>query len=234
MLLAQKKDDFISAVSHELRTPLTSIRMYTEMLDKDWIKSEDKRTEYYKNMLGESERLSRLIENVLDFSRIQKKRKKYTFTAGDLNKCVYEVVKMMRPYAHQNGFTIQSDFKEVLLTTFDRDAIKQITVNLLDNAIKYARSAEDKTITVRTYTEGRYILIEVEDHGSGIPHHQRKKVFEQFYRCEAEATRQTAGTGLGLALVKKFAQAHNGFVEVISSKPKGSIFRIAIASKINV
>jgi signal transduction histidine kinase len=233
MVLAQKKDDFISAVSHELRTPLTSIRMYTEMLDKDWIKSEDKRTEYYKNMLDESERLSRLIENVLDFSRIQKKRKKYTFTTGDLNKCVYEVVKMMRPYAHQNGFTIQADFKAALLTTFDRDAIKQITVNLLDNAIKYARSAEDKTIAVRTYTDGRYILIEVEDHGPGIPHLQRKKVFEQFYRCEAEATRETPGTGLGLALVKKFAQAHNGFVEIISSKPTGSIFRVAIASKIN-
>ena len=133
MLLAQKKDDFISAVSHELRTPLTSIRMYTEMLDKDWIKSEDKRTEYYKNMLDESERLSRLIENILDFSRIQRKRKKYTFTTGDLNKCVYEVVKMMRPYAHQNGFKIHTDFKEVLLATFDKDAVKQITVNLLDN-----------------------------------------------------------------------------------------------------
>ncbi|MHC4152418.1 MAG: sensor histidine kinase, partial [Planctomycetota bacterium] len=234
MVLAQKKDDFISAVSHELRTPLTSIRMYTEMLDKDWIKSEDKRTEYYKNMLDESERLSRLIENVLDFSRIQKKRKKYTFTTGDLNKCVYEVIKMMRPYAHQNGFTIQADFKEVLMTTFDKDAIKQITVNLLDNAIKYARDAEDKTVVVRTYTKGRHILIEVEDHGPGIPHLQRKKVFEQFYRCEAEATRQSAGTGLGLALVKKFAQAHNGFVEIINSKPTGSIFRVAIASKINV
>jgi signal transduction histidine kinase len=234
MVLAQKKDDFISAVSHELRTPLTSIRMYTEMLDKDWIKSEDKRTEYYKNMLDESERLSRLIENVLDFSRIQKKSKKYTFTTGDLNKCVYEVVKMMSPYAHQNGFKIKADFKEVLVTTFDKDAIKQITVNLLDNAIKYAHSAEDKTIIVRTYIEGRYILIEVEDHGSGIPHHQRKKVFEQFYRCEAEATRQTAGTGLGLALVDKFAQAHNGFVEIVSSKPKGSIFRVAIASKFEV
>jgi signal transduction histidine kinase len=121
MLLAQKKDDFISAVSHELRTPLTSIRMYTEMLDKDWIKSEDKRTEYYKNMLDESERLSRLIENVLDFSRIQRKRKKYTFTTGDLNKCVYEVVKMMSPYAHQNGFEIHTDFKEVLLATFSQN-----------------------------------------------------------------------------------------------------------------
>ena len=138
---------------------------------------------------------------------------------------------MMRPYAQKNGFMIQADFKEVLPATFDKDAVKQITVNLLDNAIKYARNAEDKTITVRTYSKEKYIFIKVEDHCPGIPHHQRKKIFEQFYRCEAESTRQTAGTGLGLALVKKFAEAHNGFVEIISSKPTGSLFRVAIASK---
>ena len=104
MRLAQKKDDFISAVSHELRTPLTSIRMYSEMLEKNWVKSQDKAVEYYGNMRQESERLSRLIENVLNFSRIQKGRKKYTFNAGDINKCVSDVVEMMRPYAMLKGF----------------------------------------------------------------------------------------------------------------------------------
>ncbi|GAF91166.1 unnamed protein product, partial [marine sediment metagenome] len=106
--LAQKKDDFISAVSHELRTPLTSIRMYSEMLEKNWVKSEDKLAEYYGSMRQESERLSRLIENVLDFSRIQKGRKKYTFSLGDINQCVADVVEMMRPYAAQNGFSIKT------------------------------------------------------------------------------------------------------------------------------
>jgi len=228
--LAEKKDDFISAVSHELRTPLTSIRMYSEMLEKKWVKSKDKLAEYYRNMRQESERLSRLVENILDFSRIQKGRKKYTFSAGDVNKCTAEVVEMMAPYATENGFCIETDFGPLGQTAFDKDAVTQIVVNLVDNAIKYARGAEDKTITVRTKRERELIVIEVEDHGPGIPHRQHKKVFEQFYRSGSESTRETTGTGLGLALVKKFAEAHNGFVEVISAKPTGAIFRVALAT----
>lgn len=230
--LAEKKDDFISAVSHELRTPLTSIRMYSEMLEKNWVKSEDKLTEYYKNMRAESERLSRLIENVLDFSRIQRGRKKYHFKIGDINKCITDVVKMMRPYAFQRGFSIKTDLDRDGKIAFDSDAITQIVVNLIDNAIKYAHDAEDKTITVRTRGDKQYILIEVEDHGPGVPHQQRKKIFEQFYRSEAEATRDTTGTGLGLALVKKFAQAHNGFVEIVGAKPTGAIFRVALDAQV--
>jgi signal transduction histidine kinase len=229
--LAQKKDDFISAVSHELRTPLTSIRMYSEMLEKNWVKSQDKAVEYYKNMRQESERLSRLIENVLDFSRIQKGRKKYTFNAGDMNKCDADVVEMMEPYAAQKGFSIKTELGRFEQSTFDSDAVTQIVVNLLDNAIKYARNTEDKTIMVRTGSDDRFVLIEVEDHGPGVPHRQRKKIFEQFYRSGAEATRETTGTGLGLALVKKFAEAHNGFVEIVSAKPTGVIFRVALAAQ---
>jgi signal transduction histidine kinase len=226
--LAEKKDDFISAVSHELRTPLTSIRMYSEMLEKNWVKSKDKLTEYYRNMRQESERLSRLVENILDFSRIQKGRKKYTFSVGDINECIAEVVEMMAPYATENGFCIETDFGSLGQSTFDKDAVTQIVVNLLDNAIKYARGAEDKTITVRTKSERQLTVIEVEDHGPGIPHRQHKKVFEQFYRSGSETTRETNGTGLGLALVKRFAEAHNGFVEVIGAKPTGAIFRVGL------
>ena len=229
--LAQKKDDFISAVSHELRTPLTSIRMYSEMLEKNWVKSKDKLAEYYRSMRQESERLSRLIENMLDFSRIQRGRKKYTFSIGDLNKCIEGVVEMMAPYAAQNGFSIKTHLEQLEQTAFDSDAVKQIVVNLLDNAIKYARNADDKIVTVRTKSNGQFVFIEVEDHGPGVPHRQRKKIFEEFYRTEAEATRETAGTGLGLALVKKFAQAHNGFVEILTAKPAGVIFRVGLASQ---
>ena len=231
--LAQKKDDFISAVSHELRTPLTSIRMYSEMLEKNWVKSEDKLAEYYGNMRQESERLSRLIENVLDFSRIQKGRKKYTFSMGDINGCIAYVVEMMRPYARQNGFSIKTELGQLGQRAFDRDAVTQIVINLVDNAIKYARNAKDKTITVRTKSDVRFVLLEVEDHGPGVPHRLRHKIFEQFYRSGSEATRETTGTGLGLALVKKFAQAHNGFVEIITAKPTGAIFRVALAGRTN-
>ncbi len=229
IILAQKKDDFVSAVSHELRTPLTSIRMHAEMLEKDWIKSKDKLNEYYSNMRQESERLSRLIENVLDFSRIQRGRKKFTFKLGDINKCVTDVVEMMRPYAVQKGFVIKSELGNCGQISFDSDAVTQIVVNLLDNAVKYARNAEDKTIVVRTKSDKDFTLIEVEDHGPGIPHRQKKKIFEQFYRIGAEATRETAGSGLGLALVKKFAQAHNGFVEIINVRPTGAIFRVTLS-----
>ena len=227
--LAQKKDDFLSAVSHELRTPLTSIRMYSEMLEKNWVKSKDKLAEYYRSMRQESERLSRLIENVLDFSRIQRKQKKYAFKLGDINNCIGSVVEMMTPYAQQNGFSIKQEFAQLGQTTFDSDSVTQIVVNLLDNAVKYARSAADKTILIRTKRDRQFVVIEVEDHGPGIPHWQRKKVFEEFYRIGAESTRETTGTGLGLALVKKFAQAHNGFVEIITTKPTGAIFRVALA-----
>ncbi len=206
--------------------------MYSEMLEKNWVKSEDKLTEYYKNMRQESERLSRLIENVLDFSRIQRGRKKYHFKIGDINKCIEDVVKMMRPYASQRGFSIKTDHGREGKIAFDSDAVTQIVVNLIDNAVKYAHDTEDKTITVRTRGDRQFILIEVEDHGPGVPHRQRKKIFEQFYRSEAEATRDTTGTGLGLALVKKFAQAHNGFVEIVSAKPTGAIFRVALAIQI--
>jgi signal transduction histidine kinase len=230
--LAQKKDDFISAVSHELRTPLTSIRMYSEMLEKNWVKSEDKVAEYYGNMRQESERLSRLIENVLDFSRIQRGRKKYAFNAGDMNKCVADVVEMMKPYALLKGFSIKTELGRLEQSVFDSDAVTQIVVNLLDNAVKYARNAEDKTITVRTGSDKQFILIEVEDHGPGIPRRQQEKIFEEFYRSGAEATRETTGTGLGLALVKKFAEAHNGFVEIINAKPTGAIFRVALAAQV--
>ncbi len=231
--LAQKKDDFISAVSHELRTPLTSIRMYSEMLEKGWVKSADKLAEYYRSMRAESERLSRLVENVLDFSRIQKGRKKYAFQLGDVNACVGEVVAMMRPYAEQHGFTIAMDLGALDEIPFDKDAITQTVVNLIDNAVKYAHAAQDKAILLRTGREGRFTLIEVEDHGPGIPHRQRKKVFEQFYRYGAEPQQnrsQTTGTGLGLALVKRFAQAHNGFVEIHSAQPSGVTLRVGLAS----
>ncbi len=227
--LARKKDDFISAVSHELRTPLTSIRMYTEMLEKDWVKEESRKREYYGTMRQESERLSRLIENVLDFSRLQRGKKQFDFTMGDVNGCIRDVVEMMRPCAERNGFAIETELREMAPFAFDRDAVMQIVINLIDNALKYAKDASDKRIVVRSRPEKRSVIIEVEDHGPGIPKPHQKRIFEAFYRCGDEATRQANGTGLGLALVKRFAQAHRGLVEVLNVKPNGVIFRIHLA-----
>jgi two-component system phosphate regulon sensor histidine kinase PhoR len=228
--LARKKDDFISAVSHELRTPLTTIRMYTEMLENNWIKTDEKRTEYYGIMRQESERLTRLVENVLDFSRIQRGKKRYNFTIGNINQCITDVVEMMTPCAFKQDFQIETSLQEdIQSTSFDTDAVMQIVINLIDNAIKYAGNSDNKTITVTTRTNRQFILIEVSDHGPGIPHTQRKKIFDEFYRIGEESKRETTGTGLGLALVKRFANAHNGFVEALSAKPNGALLRVAIA-----
>jgi len=226
--LSRKKDDFISAVSHELRTPLTSIRMYTEMLEKDWVKTDDKRREYYTTMRTESERLSRLIENVLDFSRIQRGKKKYQFTLGDVNACIAEVAEMMRPFVERAGFTLIREFGAIEPFMFDRDAVTQIVINLVDNALKYAKGAEDKRIFLRTRPSKEMVLIEVEDRGPGVPRSRQKKIFDAFYRCEDESTRQSTGTGLGLALVKRFAEAHAGFVEIVNAKPTGALFRVGL------
>jgi signal transduction histidine kinase len=235
-MLAQKKDDFISAVSHELRTPLTSIRMYTEMLEKNWVKSADKVAEYHRTMRQESERLSRLVENVLDFARLQKGRKNYAFRLGSIDECVAGVVEMMRPYAGRHGFTIQTDLAAVGQTRFDKDAVTQIVVNLIDNAVKYARCAADKTISVRTRNEPGFTVIEVQDYGPGIPHRQQKKIFEQFYRCDDDGSSsgqsQNTGMGLGLTLVKRFAEAHEGYVEVRDAQPTGAVLKIALATSL--
>ncbi|MBN1505643.1 MAG: HAMP domain-containing histidine kinase [Sedimentisphaerales bacterium] len=251
VILARKKDDFVSAVSHELRTPLTSIRMYSEMLEKNWVKSQEKRVQYYQNMRQESERLSRLVENVLDFARLQKGRKRYRFELGDLNDCIGKVVEMMRPYAQQHGFTIRTEFGNVGQITFDQDAIAQIAVNLIDNAVKYAGPASDKIVIVRTRTEATFAIIEVEDHGPGIPHRQQTKVFDPFYRCDdtpvgadprvcrppqrqPQGVVPATGTGLGLTLVKRFAEAHGGRAEVCPAEPTGTIFRVSLTTNLPV
>lgn len=239
-MLARKKDDFISAVSHELRTPLTSIRMYTEMLEKNWVKSADKVAEYHRTMRQESERLSRLVENVLDFARLQKGRKNYAFRLGSIDECVAGVVEMMRPYAEQHGFAIRTDLTADGQTRFDKDAVTQIVVNLIDNAVKYARCAADKTILVRTRSEPGFAVIEVQDHGPGIPRSRHKKVFDQFYRCQDDAPcgsapsgqPQATGMGLGLTLVKRLAEAHGGYVEIFDAKPTGVILKVAFAAQV--
>jgi two-component system phosphate regulon sensor histidine kinase PhoR len=140
---------------------------------------------------------------------------------------------MMEPYAQKAGFELHTELADIEPFTFDRDAVMQIAINLIDNACKYARPAADNRITLRTRTQDGLVLIEVEDHGPGVPRRAQARIFEAFYRCADESTRQTTGTGLGLALVKRFAEAHRGFVQVASAAPTGCIFRVALAPNPN-
>jgi signal transduction histidine kinase len=136
---------------------------------------------------------------------------------------------MMKPCAKQSGFNIELNLEQNLPpVNFDPDVISQVLINLIDNALKYASNADKKTIIVKTFSKNQRLFIEVRDFGPGIPKTQRKKIFDEFYRIHDESTRKTTGTGLGLALVNKFAQAHKGFAEFIAPKNNGSIFRINI------
>jgi signal transduction histidine kinase len=138
------------------------------------------------------------------------------------------VVDMMTPFAVQSGFALSTDLANLPDGSFDKDAITQILVNLVDNAIKYAKDAQDKTLCVRTHVRDQRVILEVEDHGPGIGHAQQRHIFDPFYRTESESTRQTQGSGLGLALVKRFVEAHQGSIEIQKAHPTGAIFRVTL------
>lgn len=204
---AERRSNFVAAVSHELKTPLTSIRMYGEMLRDGLAPTEEKRVEYARTITAESERLSRLIDNVLEFARTERGERRAALRSGPLADEVAAVVEMLRPHARGDGFTLALEAEADLPPVrHDRDALSQILVNLVDNALKYARAATDRVVHIRLAASGGGVAISVRDHGPGVPAAQLDRVFELFHRGEDELTRTTRGTGLGLALVRSLAE----------------------------
>ncbi len=223
--LARLKSDFVSNVSHELRTPLALIRLYAETLELGRIKTREKAQEYYRIVREESERLSALINNILDFSRIEAGRKEYDFRETDLAELVSNTLDAYRFQIEQQGFvleqSIESDLPPVRV---DREAIARSLVNLINNALKY--SADDKFLGIRLSRADGLLKLEVEDHGIGIARGEQSKIFEKFYRAGDPLVHSTKGSGLGLSLVRHIAHAHGGEVEVESAPGKGSKFTL--------
>jgi len=226
--LSRKKDDFISAVSHELRTPLTGILMYAEMLDENWVADADRRRKYLGHILREGKRLSRLVENVLDFSRVVRHNKKYDMAVNDLAEVAAEVAVTLAPRMEREGFVFNRQVA-VPPFQFDRDAITQVLFNLLSNAMKFSGDRKEIDLTARYFDQE--VIIEVADRGRGIPEKERQRIFDPFYRVEQEMTRTTPGTGIGLSLVWQFIMAHQGNITVQSRPDGGTIFRIALPLK---
>ncbi len=225
--IARLKSDFVSSVSHELRTPLTTIRIMAEMLALGAVPSGDKQSEYHRNIVSEAERLSRLINNVLDFARIEEGRKKFQFGMGDIGDAVYEVERITGDYVRKEGFTLETSVEEGLPpTAFDRDAIIQALINLMSNAVKY--SLDDKRIEMGARLEGERIVLWVADHGPGIDPKEVPHLFEKFYRGGDHMTREVGGTGLGLSIVQHIVAAHGGSVVVKSRLGEGSRFEIGL------
>ena len=227
--IARLKSDFVSSVSHELRTPLTTIRIMAEMLALGAVPSGEKQAEYHRNIVSEAERLTRLINNVLDFARIEEGRKKFQFGMGDISDAVYEVERITGDYVRKEGFELSTDVDGSLpATAFDRDAIIQALINLMSNAVKY--SGKDRRIEMgaRSEDDDNQIVLWVQDHGPGIDPKEVPHLFEKFYRGGDHMTREIGGTGLGLSIVQHIVAAHGGGVVVKSKLGEGSRFEIVL------
>jgi len=226
--LARQQQDFVSAVSHELKSPLTSIRMYGEMLKEGWA-DEKKRQSYYEFIHDESERLSRLISNVLELAKITRNEPQFdlkpTRVAELMSNTESKIASQIERAGFELGFKTFDDADKATIN-IDEDCFAQIIINLVDNAIKFSRNADKKVIEVSSKLtgEGRVLFL-VRDYGPGIPKDQMKKIFELFYRSESELTRETVGTGIGLAIVHQLTLAMNGNVDMINAEP-GAEFRI--------
>lgn len=226
--LASQQQDFVSAVSHELKTPLTSIRMYGEMLKEGWA-DDDKKQEYYDYIHDESERLSRLINNVLQLARMTRNDAQLEVKQLSVGELLDQVRSKIETQVLGAGFTVKFEHTAKVDATsvaVDADAFTQIVINLVDNAIKFSRDAEQKLIQIGARGQSdATVMFTVRDFGSGVPRDQMKKIFKLFYRSENELTRETVGTGIGLALVHQLATAMEGGVDVINREP-GAEFRV--------
>ncbi len=227
MALAKLKADFVSNVSHELRTPLALIRLYAETLELGRITTQEKKKQYYRIIRKESERLTALINNILDFSRIEAGRKEYEFRETDIAELVRNTLDSYRYQIEQQGFAFEEKIDANLpILQLDREAIARALVNLINNALKYSNN--DKFLGVKLYRENGVVKLEVMDHGIGIGRQEQTKIFEKFYRAGDPLVHNTKGSGLGLSLVRHISQAHGGDIEVESTPGKGSKFILSL------
>jgi two-component system, OmpR family, phosphate regulon sensor histidine kinase PhoR len=222
---AQVKSDFVSNVSHELRTPLALISMFAETLDMGRVRTEEKKKEYLRIISQETNRLSRIVNKILNFSRMEAGKRKYNFTAADINEIVSGVYETYKFHLQNNGFSFSYYPSEDLpQVEIDPEAASEALINLIDNAMKY--SEETKDVSIHTGTDNGYIFIEVRDKGIGISDENQKKIFDKFFRVTSGLVHNTKGTGLGLTLVKHIMDAHKGDIEVKSKLWEGSSFKL--------
>lgn len=226
--LARQQQDFVSAVSHEMKTPLTSIRMYGEMLMNGWA-PEDKKQMYYEFIHDESERLTRLISNVLQLANISRSGPQLELKPVAVAQVLAAIESKIVVQVEHTDFEIlfRSDADPVIVN-IDQDCFTQIIINLVDNAIKFSRGAQRKRIEISAELLGsNRVVFAVRDFGPGIAKDQMRKIFDMFYRSESELTRETVGTGIGLAIVHQLSVAMDAEVDVLNREP-GAEFRVTV------
>ncbi len=222
MKLAAKRQDFVSAITHELKTPLTAIKMYAELLQNSWVVNEEKKQKYYGQIASEADRLSRLIQNVLNLSKLDGNRWNVQLRMEKPKRVLDDFISTYSKNVEKQGFelTVSSDTDaDNISLMIDRDAIMQILMNLVDNSLKFSKNADYKMINVELRIKDTDMYLAVRDYGPGIPPSEMKKVFQEFYRVENEMTRQTSGTGIGLSMVKKLCTLCNMSIELENANP---------------
>jgi signal transduction histidine kinase/tetratricopeptide (TPR) repeat protein len=227
MRLAELRSQFVSSVSHELKTPLTAIRMFAETLRLGRSTDQQTQAEYLDTIINESERLTRLLNNVLDFSKIEQGKKTYHLAPTSLVEIVRTAARAMAYPLAQQGFELRLDVENNLpAVNADGDALQQAILNLLTNAMKY--SGVSREIDLRLQRQNGQAIIQVTDYGVGIAREEQAPIFENFYRVITPESKLIPGTGLGLTLVAHVAKAHGGSVEVQSTPGEGSTFSIRL------
>ena len=225
--LRQLKENFISNVSHELKTPLSLIRMFSEILVMGRVKDEDKRLEYYRIIYNESDRMSRLIANLLDFANLIRGIEHKHFEKTNISQLVSKALEAYRHEILKEGFELNVEADPEVPDSFaDPNAITMAFLNLLDNSRKYSK--DHKRIDVKVGRDNGFVTLSVTDQGVGIPEVERHKIFDKFYRGSDPSVRRIRGSGIGLSITKHVAEMHGGEVLVQSEPGKGSTFTLKI------
>jgi signal transduction histidine kinase len=224
--MARLRTDFVANVTHELKTPLTSINMFADSILLNRYRSDEGLKKYARIILKESEKLKRMVNNILEFARQENNKVFYELREENIAEIIHQVMEEMDYWLYAHNFEVQVELDESLYAMVDAEGLKQVLSNLITNAIKY--SPEDKRIAIRSYMRVKEICIDVEDHGIGIPQEQQDSIFKKFYRVSEEPGAEASGTGLGLTVSKEIIEAMNGTLTVRSSPGKGSIFTITL------
>ncbi|MEM1085908.1 MAG: HAMP domain-containing sensor histidine kinase [Verrucomicrobiota bacterium] len=224
--LAELKSQFVSSVSHELRAPLGSIRLMAEALHEE---KTSKPAEFHKLIAREGARLSHLVENVLDFARIEEGRKRYQFEETDLKALIEDTLQLMQPLALERKITFHAELADIT-ATLDPAAIQQALINLLDNALKFSPEGSIVIVAADWIRQANQssVSIRITDQGPGIPRKDQQVIFERFHRLGNELRRETQGTGIGLSIVRHVAEAHHGTIRIDSTPPDGSTFILTL------
>ncbi len=223
--LGRRRQEFVSAVTHELKTPLTSIRMYAELLEDRWVEDPEKQQDYFTTIRSESERLSRLISNVLDYSRLERGKGALALVEVDAAVVARETLEALTPQVEDRGGRLRLHVPEPLPAVhLDRDAFTQVLINLVDNAVKYGSPTGAIDVTLTATPE--HLVVTVDNQGDSIPRKERRRIFQDFRRGPGRGVREVSGVGLGLALVRRFARAHGGTVRCMEPVRPGARFQV--------